>query len=180
LSESQAERDDRSEKFVSLMKRHERRLNGYVLSLVHHWADADDILQEVAIALWRQFDKYDPATDFGTWACTVAYYHVLSYRKTAKRRRLRFIDEVNRLLDEEIAVVANEFGDHQDMLRSCLDKLSESDRRFLWAYYSGTPIAELSQRSARSAASLYKDLSALRRTLRECVDRGLGHEERRP
>ena len=177
--ESPLDRDDRSEKFVSLLKRHERRLNGYVLSLVHHWADADDILQEVAIALWRQFDKFDPATDFGTWACTVAYYHVLSYRKTAKRRRLRFTDEVDRLLDREIAAVAGEFGDYQDMLRRCLDKLSESERGFLHAYYSGTPIAELSQRLARSAASLYKDLSGLRRTLRACVDRALGQEERR-
>lgn len=178
-NELQGERDDRSERFISLLKRHERRLNGYILSLVHHWADADDILQEVAIALWRQFNRFDPATDFGTWACTVAHYHVLSYRKSTKRQRLRFTDKVDCLLDEEIATVAREFGDHRDMLRRCVDKLSESDRGFLHAYYSGIPIAELSQRLARSAASLYKDLSGLRRTLRTCVDRALGQEERR-
>jgi RNA polymerase sigma-70 factor, ECF subfamily len=179
-AESQRDRDDRSEEFVSLLKRHERRLNGYVLSLVYNWADADDVLQEVVVALWRQFDNFDPTTDFGSWACAVAYYHVLSYRKRVKRRRLRFSDDVDRLLDQEIAAVAKEFSDYQDVLGECLDKLGESERAFLQDYYSGTPIAELAKRFSRSAASLYKDLSGLRRALRACVDRALGEDERNP
>ena len=178
--ESPADRDARSEQFVSLLKRHERRLNGYVLSLVQKWSDADDILQEVALALWQQFDRYDPATDFGSWACAVAHYHVLTYRKRAGRQRLVFTEDVNQLLDQEIASVTKEFDDYQDKLGGCLDKLSERDRDFLKAYYSGTPIAELAQRMARGAASLYKDLAGLRHALRECVQLALGEEVRRP
>jgi RNA polymerase sigma-70 factor, ECF subfamily len=165
---------------VSLLKRHERRLNGYVLSLVHNWTDADDLLQEVVLVLWRQFDRYDPATDFGSWACSVAYYHALSHRKRLKRCRVLFSEDMSRLLDQEFAVASQEVGDYQDVLGRCLEKLRESDRGFLRAYYSGTPIAELAHRLARSAASLYKDLTGLRRSLRACVDRTLREEERRP
>lgn len=179
-SESPIDRDDRSERFVSLLKRHERRLNGYVLSLVQRWSDADDILQEVVLALWQQFDKYDPASDFGSWACTVAHYHVLSYRKRMGRQWLLFSEDVDKLLNQEIAGMSKEFGTYQDMLGVCLDKLSETDRSFLNAYYSGTPIAELAKRLSRGAASLYKDLSALRRALRACVDLALSEEARRP
>lgn len=93
-----------SEEFVRLLKRHERRLNACVFSLVHNWADAEDILQEVAVDLWRRFAEYDPSRDFGAWACTVAYYQVLSYRKKKGRQYLYFSEESDRLLSEEIAV----------------------------------------------------------------------------
>ena len=46
-----------------------RRLNGYVLSLVHNWIDADDIVQDVAVRLWQRFDDFMPDADFGAWAC---------------------------------------------------------------------------------------------------------------
>ena len=162
---------DRSEEFVRLLKRHERRLNACVVSLVHNWADAEDVLQEVAVDLWRRFDEYDPSGDFGAWACTVAYYQVLSYRKKKGRQYLHFSAESDRLLSEEVAAVSEETSSYQDMLRRCLDKLSESDRAFLRAYYSGTPIAMLAQQLARTAASLYKDLANLRRGLRACIER---------
>lgn len=178
-SESPKDRDDRSEKFVSLLKRHERRLNGYVLSLVQKWNDADDILQDVVLALWQQFDKYDPATDFGSWACTVAHYHVLSYRKRMQRQQLCFSEDVEKLLNQEIAGMSKEFDAYQDMLGGCLAKLSDTDQSFLKAYYSGTPIAELAKQLSRGAASLYKDLTNLRRSLRTCVDRALSEEARR-
>ena len=170
---------DRSEEFVRLLKQHERRLNACVYSLVHNWADADDILQDVAIDLWRRFAEYDPTGDFGAWACTVAYYQVLTYRKRKGRQRLHFSEESDRLLAEDIAVVSKETGGHQDMLHRCLDKLSESERAFLRAFYSGTPIAALSQQIARTPASLYKDLARLRRNLRTCIDRTVHEEEER-
>ena len=58
---------------------------GFIFSLVPHWADADDVAQEVRIALWNEFDKYDPAKDFAAGPVPIAYYEVLTYRK--KRRK---------------------------------------------------------------------------------------------
>jgi RNA polymerase sigma-70 factor (ECF subfamily) len=132
----------------------------------------------VAVDLWRRFDAYDPSGDFGAWACTVAYYQVLSYRKKKGRQRLRFSEESVRLLSEEIAVVSEETVGHQDILGKCLEKLSETERKFLRAYYSGTPIAQLAEQLARNVASLYKDLANLRRGLRACVERSAREEER--
>ena len=56
--------DERTREYLRLLGQHERRLLGFILSLVPNWADADDIAQEVKIRLWEQFDKYDPAKDF--------------------------------------------------------------------------------------------------------------------
>ena len=61
--------DDNIQQFLLLLGRHERWLQAFVLSLVPNWADADDIVQEVRICLWQQFDSYDPTKDFGAGPC---------------------------------------------------------------------------------------------------------------
>ncbi len=77
--------DRRTQEYLRLLGQHEARLVGFIFSLVPHWADADDVAQEVRIALWNEFDKYDPAKDFGAWARTIAYYEVLTYRKKRQK-----------------------------------------------------------------------------------------------
>jgi RNA polymerase sigma-70 factor (ECF subfamily) len=176
---SHVNQSDTSEEFVCLLKRHERRLNACVLSMVHNWADADDILQDVVVDLWRRFPEYDPSGDFGAWACTVAYYQILSYRKRKGRQCLHFSAESDRLLSEEIAVVSKETSSYHDMLHRCLDKLSDLDRGFLRAYYDGTTIAMLAKQLGRTPASLYKHLTNLRRNLRVCIDHTIHEEEGR-
>jgi RNA polymerase sigma-70 factor, ECF subfamily len=43
-----------------------------VAPLVPNVADAEDIVQQTAIALWEKFDAYDPAQPFTPWACRFA------------------------------------------------------------------------------------------------------------
>ena len=79
--------------FVRLLVEHERRLEGFILALVPNWAVAEDIAQETKLRLWEQFGQFDRNQDFGSWACTIAYYQVLSYRKSNKRSREHLFGE---------------------------------------------------------------------------------------
>ncbi len=40
----------------------------YVAALVPNVADAEDIVQQTALALWEKFDAYDPSQPFTPWA----------------------------------------------------------------------------------------------------------------
>ena len=55
--------EDRSasqQRFLSLFLRSEREIFRYVAALVPNVADAEDIVQQTALALWEKFDSYDP------------------------------------------------------------------------------------------------------------------------
>ncbi len=65
------QRDDRPvltdkdrEQIVGLITRYQRRLQVYIRSLVPNHADADEVLQEVNLFLWRNADEYRPGSDF--------------------------------------------------------------------------------------------------------------------
>ena len=60
------------QRFLSLFLRSEREIFRYVAALVPNVADAEDIVQQTALALWEKFDSYDPDQPFTPWACRLA------------------------------------------------------------------------------------------------------------
>ena len=61
--------------FSELLREGRGRVFGYLLALVQNLADAEDLYQQTALLLWEKFDQYQPGTDFGSWATTVAALH---------------------------------------------------------------------------------------------------------
>jgi RNA polymerase sigma-70 factor (ECF subfamily) len=162
---------DEQAEFSRLFSGSERRIKGYVLSLVPNWADAEEIFAETNARLWKQFDKYDRTKDFGSWACTLAHYEVMTFRQRQKRARRRFSDETVDL----VANAANEANDERDVrfsyLKGCLEKLTEKSRQLLRAFYSGMETAdEISLRTGSSRAAVYKSVSRSRYLLHACID----------
>lgn len=177
-SSNPAGNDERTRQYLAMLGRHERRLRGFVLSLVPNWADADDIAQEVRIRLWEQFDGYDPAKDFGAWARTVAYYQVLTHREKQSRRRGMLGRRALELVAEEAAAISDELDAAGRALKDCVEKLPQAKRDLLFRYYSD-------ERSTREiAADLGRTFDATRQailrarsTLRDCVDEALHAED---
>jgi hypothetical protein len=64
-----ADRSASQQRFLSLFLRSEREIFRYVAVLVPNVADAEDIVQQAAVALWEKFDAYDPTQPFTPWAC---------------------------------------------------------------------------------------------------------------
>ena len=56
------------EEFVGLLMGSQQRVFSYILTLLPNVADAQDVLQETSIVLWRRLAEYEPGTDFTAWA----------------------------------------------------------------------------------------------------------------
>lgn len=66
--------------FGELYDRTSSHLFGLLISMVRERADAEDILQEAFMQVWRQADRYDPerATPLG-WLVTIARSRAIDY-----------------------------------------------------------------------------------------------------
>ena len=65
--------DDRSAELVQLMMKYQRKLFGYILTLVPSRADAEDILQETSLTICEKFSDFESGTNFYSWACQIAF-----------------------------------------------------------------------------------------------------------
>ena len=84
---------ENTEAYLRLLTQHDRWLATYVFSLVASATDAQDILQEVKVTMWKQFAKFEQGTNFRAWARKIATNQILNYRRSEKKRPSSTLDE---------------------------------------------------------------------------------------
>src|ERR1051326_4610706 len=123
------------QRFLSLFLRSEREVFRYVAALVPNVADAEDIVQQTALALWQKFDAYDPSQPFTPWACRFALHKTKQWIE----RRQRWQALLENGLAEELAQrreeVRPELERRLRLLEGCLDKLPGEQRSMVEGYY---------------------------------------------
>jgi RNA polymerase sigma-70 factor (ECF subfamily) len=167
----EATEDARYEIFVRKFAHHEADLRRFVRSLLPNWTDADEVVQQTAIIIWRKFDQYDPSTHFMKWACVIARFEALAYRRKMARDRLVFREELLELMaDEGVEEIDQRQAEH-DALASCLEALTEKQRQLITlAYTQGVKVKELAEEAGSTAEAFYMRLTRLRRQLMKCVE----------
>lgn len=172
---------DRAEEFVFLLARHERALGAYVMTMVPNAHDADDILQEAKVVMWRSFPGFKSGTNFGAWARKVAFHQVLAHRKRRQRDRLDFTEEFLHAVAEEAERNAAALDLRERALQDCIAKLPPDHREVLHLrYHEGLRLEEMEQRLGRTVCATYRLLSRIRQVLHECVSKTLSRAEDEP
>ena len=87
--------------FLSHVSRAQRSLYAFILTLVRQSADAEDVLQETNVVLWRKAGEYDPTREFMPWALRIAQLQAMAHLKRQKRVPLTFDEPLLTVLAEE-------------------------------------------------------------------------------
>lgn len=158
------------DQFVRLYSEHEPSLHGFVRSLVPTRDDAREVMQEVAVALWRKFGDLSNASDFRKWAFGVARMEVLAWRRDRGRDRHVFGEEALTIIAEQSEKKSRQFDAQHDALEECLGKLPTDQRALVCAAYApGVRMDHLATKHGRSAMALYKTLHRIRLALVDCT-----------
>ena len=116
-------------------------VNGLVLRILRDRSDAEDVVQEVFVQVWKQAARFDPARGSLTaWICTIARTRALDRLRHRTSRREQTSDT---------ALEASEAPRTEEALavRKALEALSAEQRRALeLAYYEGLTQTEIAAR----------------------------------
>jgi RNA polymerase sigma-70 factor (ECF subfamily) len=161
-----------------LFARHHVRVYRFVLRLVANPTNAEDLISEVFLDVWRQAGKFEARSAVSTWLLAIARFKALS----ALRRRSE--DE----LDDETAAsiedqadnpeVAAQKKDKGEILRQCLTKLTQEHREIVdLVYYHEKSIEEVAEIVGIPEATVKTRMFYARKKLSELlkaagVDRG--------
>jgi RNA polymerase sigma-70 factor, ECF subfamily len=170
----------RTDQIVQLLTGVQQQLTQYVRSLVPHRADAEEVLQETNLFIWRRSDEFELGTNFAAWACKIAYYQVLTYRKRQARGRLRFSDALVEQLASGISERVDWVNEEAEAFESCMAKLSDQDRELIdLRYEPDATVENMALRLGRSTKTIYNALGRIRTWLMECTQRAVS-ERRKP
>src|SRR5260370_32702077 len=151
---------DRRAEFLTLFLRHQTELRAFIGSLLGDGPARDDVFQEVALILWNEFPRYDPARSFGAWARGIAANKVMQRWRQDTRTPAPFPPEaVLALLDACDRTEAAE-APHAEALRRCVEELPEKSRRLLALRYGeALKLGESAGRVRATLAAVHEALS---------------------
>ncbi|MFC1763901.1 sigma-70 family RNA polymerase sigma factor [Planctomycetota bacterium] len=173
------ESGERGKSFVKLYMAVQRRLYGYILSLIPDPVATDDILQETVMVMWQHFDSFELGTDYAAWALAIARNQVFNYIKMRKKHQGSFSLDTMHTLAETAESSATGANDRLEALRNCVKKLSSKDAQLLALRYdTGATVKSVSERVGQSLNTLYHRLYKIRIGLLECIERQLAQEAR--
>ncbi len=150
----------------------------FIRSFVRDRAQAEDLLQDVALVIVDRFETYQPERPFIGWALGIARRVVLSHLRAAYRdRRIEFSEAVERVADafERLEPQAEAM---KDSLAQCIGKVRGRGRKALRLRYTeGMELKRIANQLGMTAGNVGVLLHRIRVSLRKCVERRLRMEE---
>jgi RNA polymerase sigma-70 factor, ECF subfamily len=167
------QRQDDAE-FLALLGQHEHQLAACVHMIVPRWQEAEDVLQEVRLTLWREFPSFRPGSNFLAWARTVARYAALNHLAKDGSRTVVFSDSLVQTVLARPIPVDQEEDNRWVALLECGRKLGPAARDLIrQVYVQKRKIKDVALSQGRSVNGTHVLLSRIRHELAECIQRRL-------
>ena len=167
---------------VKLLLEHRDGLLGYVLALTRDRAAAEEVFQEVGLAVVEEAGRGTRVAKFLPWAHEMIRRRVAEhFRKNARRAafaRLDALDEIVGVAFEENVEAVDARLRRQDCLAECLDELPDTQREMVdRRYRDQASIPAIARSLDWTEGAVKVALWKARRRLEGCVEGKMGEGE---
>jgi RNA polymerase sigma-70 factor (ECF subfamily) len=172
---SQFSQSPKHEEFMALFVRHEPGIHSFLTSLLANLDDAEVVMQETSMAMWRKFNQFEAGSSFRNWAFQIARFEAMNFRRKRQRDRHFFSSELIQLLADDAAEQAAQLEEERRVLAHCVAKLEPRDRAVLsGCYREKSTIKAYAESVGRTPNAVRKHLAKIRGALSLCVRQTLG------
>ena len=170
-----------SAEFEDLLVAHQRSLLRYIKSRIDNHHEAEDLLQQTNLILWRKRCAFEAGSNFRAWAFAIARLEIFNQLK--KHRRDRRIASEQRNEETVTENHADNFSDEGGgealvALRDCLKRLPCRDKELLLMRYgTDRTLRDYARDLDRSPGTLKARLFRIREGLKKSMEdrlRGFG------
>jgi RNA polymerase sigma-70 factor (ECF subfamily) len=167
--------DDPHWRFHRLWAAAEPAVRGFLHGLVGDPAAVDDLVQETALALYEQLDRYDPERPFVALALGVARNKTKNHwRGRARRHEQELADVALDALAAAAQRIDADLDRERRALGECLRAIQGRNREVLERHYHGGEApADIAASLGLRTDHIHTLLSRIRAALRRCVEQRL-------
>ncbi|WP_150614148.1 sigma-70 family RNA polymerase sigma factor [Pandoraea terrigena] len=134
--------------FATLYQMTSARLFGVILRMIRDRAEAEDLLQEVFVSVWRRADGFDPERGNAmTWLIALARNRTIDRLREHREIALDEGDALAIPSDDPTPAALAEASEERQRLEQCLQRLEPQQRGVVReAFFTGASYSELASR----------------------------------
>lgn len=137
----------RESAFTEIIKKYQERLYWHIRRLVVEHEDANDVLQNVFIKVWKGLDNFRADSQLYTWLYRIATNECLSFIDSKKKKAALSLSGYEEALSNQVK--ADKYFDSKKLewkLQLAIQQLPEKQRVvFSLRYYDEMPYEEMSR-----------------------------------
>src|ERR671926_1665955 len=133
--------------FTSIIKKYQEKLYWHIRRMVVEHEDANDVLQNVFIKVWKSLDNFREDSQLYTWLYRIATNECLTYLEQQKKRSSVSLSDVESGLSNKIKADKHFDANRLEWkLQLAIQQLPEKQRIvFNLRYYDEMPYEEMSR-----------------------------------
>ena len=169
------DQDKRTLEFLKLFVRHQQEIYAYILTLVPHLHDADDLFQDGMTVMWQKFDQFQPGTNFAAWGIQIMRFQILDYRRNqARNRHILMENSLFEMLMDHMPAIQDEAAARIEALHKCMTLLDDRARRIIkMRYERNISVEKIASYLKLSRRHVYHILGQITSVLLRCMRRTL-------
>ncbi len=139
--------DSKESAFTAILKKYQEKLYWHIRRLVIDHDDADDVLQNMFIKVWKGLENFREDSQLYTWLYRIATNESLTFLEQRKKRNLVSLDTVENGLVNKLKADSNFDANRLEWkLQLGIQQLPEKQRIvFNLRYYDEMPYEEMSR-----------------------------------
>ncbi|MDE2272408.1 MAG: RNA polymerase sigma factor [Xanthomonadaceae bacterium] len=161
------------QRFETLLREHRRIVLKVAGAYARSAHDRDDLVQDIAMQLWRSFGAFDAGrAKFTTWMYRVALNVAISWVRSAKRSGLERFEQLDNVHLETVAGAGgaqHEVLERNERLAALYDFIARLDplnRALVLLYLDDRPYAEIADVIGISETNVATKLNRIKQKLR--------------
>ena len=169
------DQDKRTLEFLKLFVRHQQEIYAYILTLVPHLHDADDLFQDGMTVMWKKFGQFQPGTNFAAWGIQIMRFQILDYRRNlARNKQVLVEDSLFEVLIDHLPIIQDEAAARIEALRKCLALLDNRSKRIIkMRYERNISVEKIASYLKLSRRHVYHILGQINSVLLRCMRKTL-------
>lgn len=162
---------DSDDPFTALLEQHLPIVRKVAGAYGADASDRQDLMQEIAMQLWKAWPRYDRTRPFATWMYRIA----LNVGISSLRTRMRRSGSMRSLQDLAVEPAAEdarrpELDEHLEQLRRVIDRLGALDRALLILYLDDRPQREIGEVLGLTETNVATKIARLKQRVRERLE----------
>ena len=165
------ESSEARKRFDEQFVRAHRHLFRYIAALLPDRDAAEEVFQDTCLKILEKWRDFDPSRPMVPWACGIARNMAMKHYERNRHRMAPLSEVAVAAVSETQHRLAVEVDRRLARLPDCLERLTTEQRSLLRQCY-GQPcsIKAVAEANQLEAATVYKRLERIRRTLFKCIE----------
>lgn len=162
-----------SSAFESLYRTTSNKLFGICLRVLTQRAEAEEVLQEVFLGIWRKAEQFDATRASAiTWLSMMTRNKAIDRLRANAGARAQTSIELDEIEGESSASEVAEVAENQERIEVCLDELEAPRRQLIRiAFFEGATYEELAERSGNPLGTVKSWIRRSLLKLKACLER---------